>query len=98
MFLFAKVHKNIKIKSMTPHSNYVNALEIAEENVTTFRTGVEESCVVTVALFPRSICTEMLACDRSTPELCSACVRVLNNLFPHQFVSKKNLIDKQKGP
>lgn len=31
--------------------------------------------------FPSSICTEILARDRSTPEFWSACVRVLNNLF-----------------
>lgn len=33
------------------------------------------------ALLPKSICTEMLAFDKSTPELCNACVRVFNNLF-----------------
>ena len=32
------------------------------------------------ALFPKSIFTEMLAFDKSTPELCNACVRVFNNL------------------
>lgn len=32
------------------------------------------------ARFPRSICTEMLACDKSKPVLCSACVREFNNL------------------
>jgi hypothetical protein len=32
------------------------------------------------ARFPRSICTETLACERSTPALCSACVKVFNNL------------------
>lgn len=47
--------------------------------------GIDESCVVVLALFPRSICTEILACDKSTPELCSACVSVLNNLFAQPF-------------
>lgn len=32
------------------------------------------------ACFPSSICTEMLACDKSTPEFCRACVRVFNSL------------------
>lgn len=33
-----------------------------------------------LACLPSSICTEMLACDKSTPELCKACVSVSNNL------------------
>lgn len=35
---------------------------------------------VIFACLPSSICTEMLACDKSTPEVCNACVSVSNNL------------------
>lgn len=34
-----------------------------------------------LARLPSSIWTEILACDRSTPELCNAWVRVFNNLL-----------------
>lgn len=33
------------------------------------------------ALLPRLICTEMLACDKSKPELSNDCVSVANNLL-----------------
>lgn len=45
-------------------------------------TGACADCVM-LACLPSSICTEMLAPDKSTPELCSACVSVFNNLI-HQ--------------
>ena len=32
-------------------------------------------------VFPSTICTEMLARDKSTPELWKACVKVFTNLF-----------------
>lgn len=44
------------------------------------------------ALFPRSIFTEMLACDKSTPAFCSACVRLLNNLFVHNSIFAVSLL------
>ena len=46
----------------------------------TFEAGVPEDSP-RFARFPRSICTEILACDRSTPALCSAWLREFNNLF-----------------
>ena len=39
------------------------------------------------ACLPSSICTEMLACDKSTPVLCSACVSVSNNLPKYNRLS-----------
>ena len=58
--------------------------------------GVEESRLLVFALFPRSICTEILASDKSTPELCSACVSVLNNLLakPICQINQKQRIDQ----
>lgn len=46
-----------------------------------FTLALEAVVGLLIARLPRSICTEILACDRSMPELCSACVRELNNLF-----------------
>lgn len=46
----------------------------------TFAMDAEEFTLL-FARFPRSICTEMFACDRSIPDVCSACVRLFSNLF-----------------
>lgn len=42
------------------------------------------------ARLPRLICTDMLALDRSTPELCNAWVSVFSNLFEKITGSKNN--------
>jgi len=49
------------------------------------------------ARFPRSIWTEMLACDRSTPALCSDCVRVFSNLICMKFHISCQLIAERPG-
>lgn len=49
------------------------------------------------ALFPRSIFTEMLACDKSTPAFCSACVRLLNNLFVHNSIFAVSLLSSNQS-
>lgn len=51
-----------------------------------------------VARFPRSICTETLACDKSTPELCSACVRVFSNLFHSSMKNPVSRYNSHKKP
>ena len=56
-----------------------------------------EVVILLFARLPRSICTEMLACDKSMPELCSACVRVFSNLskaLTYQFTIKNPISSK----
>ena len=45
---------------------------------------------LTFACLPSSICTEMLAFDKSTPELFSACVSVSSNLSKNNLASSVN--------